>query len=113
MSFIRKGIDSKDILLFVCNFTPAVNDNYCIGAPFDLEYELVLNSNYEKYGGYEPDKDNVFYSVEKEPLHGRPCRLRLNIPPLSVLVLRPLFTETDYTACEDISVPHEGTTLDN
>lgn len=93
VSFMRKGKDYHDMLIFVCNFTPAVNDNYCIGAPFDLEYQLVLNSNYEKYGGYEPDRENVIYSAEKEPLHGRPCRLRLTIPPLSVLVFRPLFKE--------------------
>lgn len=91
VSFIRKGTDYHDMLIFVCNFTPAVNDNYCIGAPFDLDYELVLNSNHEKYGGYEPDHDNVIYKAEKEPLHGRPCRLRLTIPPLSVLIIRPLF----------------------
>ncbi len=93
VSFMRKGKDYHDMLIFVCNFTPAVNDNYCIGAPFDLEYQLVLNSNYEKYGGYEPDRENVIYCAEKEPLHGRPCRLRLTIPPLSVLVFRPLFKE--------------------
>jgi len=95
VSFIRKGIDFKEMLIFVCNFTPTVHDSYCIGAPFDLEYELVLNSNYEKYGGYEPDKDNVIYTVEKEPLHGRPYRLKLSIPPLSVLILRPLFGEEE------------------
>ncbi len=93
ISFMRKGKDYHDMLIFVCNFTPAVNDNYCIGAPFDLEYELVLNSNNEKYGGYDTDAENVIYKVEKEPLHGKPCRLRLTIPPLSVLVLRPLFRE--------------------
>lgn len=93
ISFLRKGINREDILIFVCNFTPAVNYDYCIGAPFDLDYELVLNSNYEKYGGYEVDAENVIYQIEQEPMHGRPCRLRLTIPPLSVMVFRPLFKE--------------------
>jgi 1,4-alpha-glucan branching enzyme len=95
ISFMRKGIDYHDMLIFVCNFTPAVNDGYCIGAPFDLDYQLVLNSNYEKYGGYDIDAENVIYKALQEPLHGRPCRLRLTIPPLSVMVFRPLFKETD------------------
>ena len=93
VSFMRKGLDYRDSLIFVCNFTPMVYDNYCIGAPFELEYQLVLNSNHEKYGGYEPDNDHVLYTVENEPLHGRPYRLRLTLPPLCVLVLRPLFKE--------------------
>ncbi len=92
VSFMRKGLDYRDSLIFICNFTPMVYDNYCIGAPFDLEYQLVLNSNHEKYGGYEPDSDNVVYQVENQPLHGRPNRLRMTIPPFGVLVLRPLFT---------------------
>ena len=83
------------MLIFVCNFTPMGNDGYCIGAPFDLDYELLLNSNYEKYGGYDADAENVIYKAEHEPLHGRPCRLRLTVPPLSVLVFRPLFKEAD------------------
>lgn len=95
VSFMRKGKDFHDMLIFVCNFTPAVNDNYCIGAPFELDYELVLNSNSEKYGGYEPDCENIIYKTEQEPLHGRPCRLRLTLPPLSVLVFRPLFVKEE------------------
>ncbi len=95
VSFLRKGKDYHDMLIFVCNFTPAVNDNYCIGAPFDLDYELVLNSNHEKYGGYEPDSENVIYKAEQAPLHGKPFRLRLTIPPLSVMVFRPLFMNED------------------
>lgn len=93
VSFMRKGKDYHDMLIFICNFTPAVNYNYCIGAPFDLDYELVLNSNYEKYGGYDVDAGNVIYKVEQEPLHGRPYRLRITIPPLSVMVFRPIFNE--------------------
>ncbi|HEY5583535.1 MAG TPA: 1,4-alpha-glucan branching protein GlgB [Ruminiclostridium sp.] len=101
ISFMRKGTDYDDILIFVCNFTPAVNEGYCIGAPFDLDYQLVLNSNYEKYGGYDIDAENVIYKVEQEPLHGRPCRLRLNIPPLSVMVFRPLFKEQEVVVLEE------------
>lgn len=93
VSFMRKGIDYHDMLIFVCNFTPTVNDGYCIGAPFDLDYRLVLNSNYEKYGGYDADQGEVICRVEHEPLHGRPYRLRLTIPPLSVLVFKPIFIE--------------------
>lgn len=100
ISFMRKGKDYHDMLLFVCNFTPAVNDGYCIGAPFDLDYELILNSNSEKYGGYDLDIENVILKAIPEPLHGRPCRLKLTIPPLCVLVLKPLFVEKNDPAID-------------
>lgn len=93
ISFMRKGKDYHDMLLFICNFTPAVNDGYCIGAPFDVDYELIINSNSEKYGGYDMDTENVILKAIREPLHGRPCRLKLTIPPLSVLVLKPIFAD--------------------
>ena len=93
VAFMRKGRNKGDVLIFVCNFTPAVNDNYCIGAPFELDYELILNSNWEKYGGYEPDSQGDICKTEPEPLHGRPFRLRLSLPPLSVLVFKPLFLD--------------------
>ncbi len=94
VSFIRKGRDYHDMLIFVCNFTPAVNYNYCIGVPFELDYELVMNSNYEKYGGYEPDDSNKIYTVINESLHGRPFKLCLTIPSFGVLVFRPIFKES-------------------
>jgi 1,4-alpha-glucan branching enzyme len=94
VSFIRKGTDYHDMLIFVCNFTPVVNEHYCIGAPFDLQYELVMNSNYEKYGGYEPDAEGIILEPDNQPLHGRPYRLSLTLPPLSVLVFRPIFKDS-------------------
>lgn len=105
VSFIRKGRDYHDMLIFICNFTPVVNDNYCIGVPFALDYELVLNSNYEKYGGYEPDQDNVIYVSEQQSMHGRPCSLRLTIPPLCVMILRPLFRAEEPAGIE-VAIEH-------
>ncbi len=107
VSFMRKSRDYQDTLIFVCNFTPAVNDNYYIGVPFNTDYRLILNSNHEKYGGYEPDSDMVLYKAEQVPLHGRQSRLKLSIPPFGFMVLRPLFDTgavevTD--TCEDVDL---------
>ena len=90
VSFIRKGKDWHNMLIFVCNFTPVVYEDYRIGAPFNLFYEEILNSDSEIYGG-----SNVgnFGGVHAEPyeFHGRPYSLRLRIPPLAVLVFKPKF----------------------
>lgn len=90
VSFIRKGKDYRDTLIFVCNFTPLALNDYRIGAPFDVGYKEILNSDAEIYGG-----SNVgnFGGVHAEwiPSHGRPYSLNLQIPPLGVLVLKPEF----------------------
>lgn len=95
VSFIRKGTDYHDMLIFVCNFTPIGQYGYCVGAPFELDYELVLNSNWEKYGGYDIESGApIIVKSELEPLHQKPARMRLDIPPLATLVLRPLFGDS-------------------
>ncbi len=88
-SFIRKAKDPKDFLIFVCNFTPIGRQGYAIGTPYDVSYDVILNSNYEKYGGYTNDSEQITVTPVKEWLHGRPQRLYLDIPPYGVMVLKP------------------------
>jgi len=92
VSFIRKSKDNNpaNMLIFVCNFTPVVYNDYRIGAPFDAFYEEILNSDSEIYGG--SNVGNLCgVRAEKVAFHGRPYSLRLNIPPLGVLVFKPKF----------------------
>lgn len=88
VSFIRKGSDPLDILVFVCNFTPVVHDNYRIGVPFDAYYREILNSDSEIYGG-----SNVgnLGGVQSEQIMqtGRPYSLSIRIPPLAMVVFKP------------------------
>lgn len=88
VSFIRKGKDWRDMLIFVCNFTPAVHDHYRIGAPLDTCYEEVLNSDNEKYGGSGVLNVGLI-QAQSVPCHQKPCSIVLRIPPLSTVVLRP------------------------
>lgn len=92
ISFIRKGKDWHDTLIFVCNFTPIVYNNYRIGAPFDTYYREILNSDSETYGG-----NNVgnLGGVQAEHIscHGRPYSLSLQIPPLGMIILKPELSE--------------------
>ena len=90
VSFIRKGRDWKDTLLFVCNFTPVVYDDYRIGAPFDLYYNEIFNSDSEIYGGGNVGNLGGV-RAESCSFHGRPYSLRLHVPPLGMLVLKPRF----------------------
>jgi 1,4-alpha-glucan branching enzyme len=87
-SFIRKGKDWRDMLIIVCNFTPAAHENYRIGAPLDTTYEEIFNSDREEFGG-----SNVInvqaVKADKIPYHQKPFSIVLRIPPLATLVLRP------------------------
>lgn len=91
VSFIRSGNELKDILIFVCNFTPAAYYNYQIGAPFAGDYVELLNSDSEIYGGGNMGNLGKV-TASKEPLHGKPYRLSLTVPPLSTLIFKPAST---------------------
>ena len=88
VSFIRKGKDWRDMLVFVCNFTPAAHDNYRIGAPLDTVYTEVFNSDLEKYGGSNVANERPI-KAEPVPWHGKSWSIVLKIPPLATIVLRP------------------------
>jgi len=90
VSFLRKGKDWHDALLFVCNFTPQVHENYSIGVPFDTFYEEVLNSDSELYGGSNIGNYGGIYA-EQKGCHGRPYSVSISVPPLAIVVLRPVF----------------------
>ncbi|MDK2800151.1 MAG: 1,4-alpha-glucan branching enzyme [Clostridiales bacterium] len=92
ISFIRKGKDWHDMLLFVCNFTPIVHDHYRIGVPFNLYYKEIFNSDAELYGGSNVGNCGGLYA-EEVPCNGRPYSMTLRIPPLGMLVFKPIFEE--------------------
>ncbi|WP_265445914.1 1,4-alpha-glucan branching protein GlgB [Acetivibrio straminisolvens] len=94
ISFMRKGKDWHDSLIFVCNFTPVPHDDYRIGSPFNTTYDEIFNSDWEKYGGsnvgnFEPIK------AEEISMHNKPYSMKLRIPPLATIVLKPRFDEKD------------------
>lgn len=92
VSFMRKGKDQHDMLIFVCNFTPVTYSNYRIGVPFDVYYEEILNSDSEIFGGSNVGNLGGV-SADRYEMHGRPYSISLNVPPLGTLVLKPKFEE--------------------
>jgi 1,4-alpha-glucan branching enzyme len=88
ISFMRKAKDWKDALLFVCNFTPQVHHDYRMGAPFNTYYEEVFNSDDTKYGG-SGVRNAHGVTAEDMPYHDKPFSIRISVPPLAVMVLKP------------------------
>jgi 1,4-alpha-glucan branching enzyme len=88
VSFVRRARDPQDFLLFVCNFTPVVRGGYRVGVPRGGFYHERLNTDGAIYGGSNVgNAGNVL--AEPIPTHGQPYSLRLDLPPLATLVLRP------------------------
>ena len=85
VSFLRKGRDESDVLLFVCNFTPVVRNDEPLGVPFDGIWRERLNSDAFDYGGSGVGNAGAVHALP-DPQHGRPCRLVVTIPPLGLLV---------------------------
>ena len=77
-----------DHRLIVLNFTPVPRDDYRLGAPFGGDYELVLSTDEQSYGGshYPVVRRG---STDSIPMHGQTQSLSLRLPPLGALVLKP------------------------
>jgi 1,4-alpha-glucan branching enzyme len=87
ISFIRKGKNTSDIILVVCNFTPVPRYNYRVGVPRGGFWREVLNSDSEGYGGSNLGNAG---GVEASPVpaYGKYHSLSLILPPLGVLFFK-------------------------
>ncbi len=88
ISFMRKGSKDGDILVFICNFTPVVYNNYRMGVPFDAFYKEVLNSDSDIYGGSNVGNLGGVYS-DNIPHLQKPYSININVPPLAMVVFKP------------------------
>jgi 1,4-alpha-glucan branching enzyme len=72
----------------VCNFTPVVRQGYQIGVPRAGAYHERINTDAAFYGGSNVGNAGCVLA-EAIPRHGHGQSLRLTLPPLSTLVLKP------------------------
>ena len=87
VSFVRRGLNAKDQLLFICNFTPVEYDAYRTGVPCRGRYELLLSSDEERFGGTGV-RNKKFVEAGKEECEGKTYSLQMKLPPLSVNIYR-------------------------
>ncbi len=88
ITFMRKASDSKDLLVFVCNFTPVYREDYRVGVPLHCEYKELLNSDSEMYWGSNKGNYGGLWSDEIA-WHNQPYSLNLKIPPLATMIFKP------------------------
>jgi 1,4-alpha-glucan branching enzyme len=106
-SWIRRGKQPDDFIVAVTNWTPMVYDGYLLGVPQGGAYREVLNSDATKYGGSNVRTDGEIEAVAGS-MHGQPFMVRLRVPPLSVVYLKPVAQGAkDQASAADAAVAHE------
>ncbi len=87
VSFLRRGHDPDEALLFVCNFTPVPRHDYRVGVPWPGEWREVLNGDAPVYGG---SGQGNLGAVRSAPIawHGHEQSVTVVAPPLAVVVLK-------------------------
>ena len=87
MSYIRRGINRRDDLIIVCNFTPVVRTNYRIGVPVKGKLTEIFNSDATIYSGSGVSNAKPI-KIDAESWNGREFSAALVLPPLSVTVFK-------------------------
>jgi 1,4-alpha-glucan branching enzyme len=88
LSYIRRAKDPQDYLVIACNFTPEPRDDYLLGVPERCWYEEVFNSDSQYYAGSNVG-NGPGLMAEELSAHGRPASIKLHLPPLATVVLKP------------------------
>ncbi|MCF3122831.1 1,4-alpha-glucan branching enzyme [Streptomyces arenae] len=87
-AFLRYAEDGS-VLLAVSHFSPVVRHGYRLGVPDEFAaWQEVLNTDEARFGGGDVTNPDP---LKPEPVasHGRPASLRLTLPPLATVWLRP------------------------
>ena len=84
--FLRRTEADSKCLIFICNMTPMLWENYKIGVPKEGKYKLLLNSDDRKFAGRGNDMP-LFFIAKEEECDYKDYSISLNLPPYTALVL--------------------------
>jgi len=87
LSYVRKGRDTDELIVVVCNFTPTVREGFRMGVPRAGTYKEIFNSDSSFYAGSNVGNG---LGAESEAIewNGRENSITINIPPLGVAFLK-------------------------
>jgi 1,4-alpha-glucan branching enzyme len=85
LSYLRRGCEEHELAVTVCNFTPVPRHDYRIGVPRPGHYRERVNTDAQLYGGSGIGNAGGV-EAEPHPMHGHAYSLRLQLPPLGVLI---------------------------
>ena len=87
ISYIRKGYNTQNNVVVVCNFTPNVKENYRIGLPIKGKLKEVFNSDSKSFGGSGVSNKKQI-PIEKKPWNYKDFSAEITIPPLALIVFQ-------------------------
>ena len=85
LTYLRRNGD--ELVVVALNFTPVPRMDYRIGVPYPGWYRVLLNSDSSFYDGSNMTCEGAH--AEPVPWMGRPWSLRITLPPLAGIVLKP------------------------
>jgi 1,4-alpha-glucan branching enzyme len=85
--YSRKGNESVNDLVIILNLTPVPRNTWRIGLPAEGKWQIILNSDDQKFYGSGLVKDNIVIS-EQVFWHGKNQSGLMNLPPLGGVVLK-------------------------
>ncbi len=83
--YLRKGKKKDDVFMVILNLTPRVLD-YKIGVQAGSRWEVVFNSDDEKYAGSGVKPD--IFDEQEEAYKGHPKSISIKLSPLSGIILK-------------------------
>jgi 1,4-alpha-glucan branching enzyme len=89
IAFLRKARDPRETLLFAANFSAVSRPDHRIGVPYPVGYTLLFDSNARRYGGFAVTAPAPVVRAEEVHWHGREFSIRLTLPALSAVILKP------------------------
>jgi 1,4-alpha-glucan branching enzyme len=84
--YLRRGEPGDAPVLVALNFTPVSRGGYEVGLPVAGRWRELLSSDADRYGGGNIGNQGGV-DARPDPLHGRPARAEITIPPLGCVVL--------------------------
>lgn len=87
ISFVRKSDTSDEAIIVLCNFSDETRSSYRVGVSYEGEYTEIFNSQSRYYEGWNIGNIGPI-TAQKEQMHGRDYSLTLTLPPLGVLYLK-------------------------
>ena len=85
IAYQRRSRDPNELAVIVCNFTPMPRSDYWIGVPRPGRYRERINTDALDYGGSGIGNAGAVHS-EAHAIHGYQHAIRLQLPPLGVLI---------------------------
>lgn len=87
LSFIRRGKNNEDNLIFICNFTSNVYYNFKVGVEELGEYKELFNTDAVEFAGSGQILDCAV-SAKEESCKDFSYSIKIKVPPMGVIILK-------------------------